>query len=77
MSHGSMNKRPPGSIGSSAWPSRVVLGKKMPGQMGNRRVTMKNIRVVDVRPDQNVILVRGAVPGGRNGILMIRRSGRF
>jgi large subunit ribosomal protein L3 len=77
MTHGSMNKRPPGSIGSSAWPSRVVPGKKMPGHMGNRRVTMKNLRVVDVRPDQNVILVQGAVPGGRNGILMIRRSGRF
>jgi large subunit ribosomal protein L3 len=77
MSHGSMNKRPPGSIGSSAWPSRVVPGKKLPGHMGNRRVTMKNLKVVDVRPDQNVILIQGAVPGGRNGILMIRRSGRF
>jgi large subunit ribosomal protein L3 len=77
MSHGSMNKRPPGSIGSSAWPSRVIPGRKLPGHMGNRRVTMKNLKVVDVRADQNVILIQGAVPGGRNGILMIRRSGRF
>jgi large subunit ribosomal protein L3 len=77
MGHGSMNKRAPGSIGSSAWPSRVVPGRKLPGHMGNRRVTMKNLKVVDVRPDQNVILIQGAVPGGRNGILMIRRSGRF
>jgi large subunit ribosomal protein L3 len=77
MSHGGMNKRPPGSIGSSAWPSRVVPGKKLPGHMGDRRVTMKNLKVVDVRPDQNVILVQGAVPGGRNGTVMIRRSGKF
>jgi large subunit ribosomal protein L3 len=77
MSHGGMNKRPPGSIGSSAWPSRVVKGKKLPGHMGNRRVTVKNLRVVDVRPEQNLIFLRGAVPGGRNGILMIRKSGSF
>jgi large subunit ribosomal protein L3 len=77
MSHGSMNKRPPGSIGSSAWPSRVIKGRKLPGHMGNRRVTVKNLRVVDIRPEQNLIFLKGAVPGGRNGILMIRKSGRF
>jgi large subunit ribosomal protein L3 len=77
MSHGGMNKRPPGSIGCSASPSRVIKGRKMPGQMGNRRVTVKGLQVVDVRPEENIILVRGAVPGGRNGVVLIRKSGRF
>ena len=77
MSHGGMNKRPPGSIGCSATPSRVVKGKKMPGQMGNQRVTVKGLQVVDVRPEENIILVRGAVPGGKNGVVLIRKSGRF
>lgn len=77
MSHGGMNKRPPGSIGCSASPSRVIKGRKMPGQMGNRRVTVKGVQVVDVRPEENLILVRGAVPGGKNGVVLIRKSGRF
>jgi large subunit ribosomal protein L3 len=77
MSHGGMNKRPPGSIGCSATPSRVVKGKKMPGQMGNRRVTVKGVKVVDVRPEENIILLRGAVPGGRNGVVFIKKSGKF
>jgi large subunit ribosomal protein L3 len=77
MSHGGMNKRAPGSIGCSATPSRVIKGRKMPGQMGNRRVTVKGLKVVDVRPEDNIILVRGAVPGGRNGVVLIRKSGRF
>ena len=77
MSHGGMNKRAPGSIGCSATPSRVIKGRKMPGQMGNRRVTVKGLQVVDVRPEENLILVRGAVPGGRNGVVLIRKSGRF
>ncbi len=77
MSHGGMNKRAPGSIGCSATPSRVIKGRKMPGQMGNRRVTVKGLQVVDVRPEENIILVRGAVPGGRNGVVLIRKSGRF
>jgi large subunit ribosomal protein L3 len=77
MSHGGMNKRPPGSIGCSASPSRVIKGRKMPGQMGNRRVTVKGLKVVDVRPEENIILVRGAVPGGRNGVVLIKKSGRF
>lgn len=77
MSHGGMNKRAPGSIGCSATPSRVIKGRKMPGQMGNRRVTVKGLKVVDVRPEENIILVRGAVPGGRNGVVLIRKSGRF
>lgn len=77
MSHGGMNKRSPGSIGCSATPSRVIKGRKMPGQMGNRRSTVKGLMVVDVRPEENIILIRGAVPGGRNGVVFIKKSGKF
>ncbi|WP_369681996.1 50S ribosomal protein L3 [Malonomonas rubra] len=73
-SHGSMFKRGPGSIGQSAWPSKVFKGKKMAGQMGNIRVTTQNLIVVDVRPEQNLILVRGAVPGPKNGLVVIRKG---
>ncbi len=72
--HGSMFNRAPGSIGSSAWPSRVWPGKKLPGHMGAATVTVKNITVVDVRPDQNLLFVRGAVPGGDNGLLLIYKD---
>jgi large subunit ribosomal protein L3 len=77
MSHGGRNKRAPGSIGCSATPSRVIKGRKMPGQMGNRRSTVKGLMVVDVRPEENIILIRGAVPGGRNGVVFIKKSGKF
>lgn len=70
-SHGSMFNRAPGSIGSSSFPSRVWKGKRMPGHMGNRRVTVKNLTIVDIFPEQNLLLVKGAVPGGENGILEI------
>ncbi len=73
-SHGSMFKRRTGSIGMSAWPSHVIKGKKMPGQLGNVRVTTQNLIVVDVRPQQNLILVRGAVPGAKNGLVEIRKG---
>ncbi len=73
-SHGSMFKRGPGAIGQSAQPSKVFKGKKMPGQMGNERVTTQNLIVVEVRPEQNLILVRGAVPGPKNGLVMIRKG---
>lgn len=69
--HGSMFNRAPGSIGASSFPSRVWKGKRMAGHMGNERVTVKNIKVVDVIPEQNLILLKGAVPGGVNGILEI------
>ncbi len=72
--HGSMFNRAPGSIGSSAWPSRVWPGKKLPGHMGAVKVTTKNLEVVDVRPDQNLLFVRGAVPGGDNGLLLIYKA---
>ena len=77
MSHGGMNKRAPGSIGCSATPARVIKGRKMPGQMGNRRATVKGLMVVDVIPEENIILIRGAVPGGRNGVVFIKKSGKF
>ena len=69
--HGSMFHRAPGSIGCSAWPGRVVKGKKMPGRMGNNQVTMKNLTVIDIRADENVLLVKGAIPGAKKGLLKI------
>lgn len=69
--HGSMFHRAPGSIGTSAWPSRVVKGKKMPGRMGNATVLKKNVIVIDIRADENVVLLKGPVPGAQNGLLKI------
>jgi len=71
-SHGSHNVRAPGSIGASAWPARVMKGIRGPGQMGNKRVTQKGLEVVQVDADNNLLLVRGAVPGARNGIVEVR-----
>lgn len=72
--HGSMFHRSPGSIGQSAWPSRVFPGQKMPGQTGGDRITQKNLRVVKIDEEQNLIYVRGAVPGARGGYVAIRGS---
>ncbi|MFW6052525.1 MAG: 50S ribosomal protein L3 [Desulfosalsimonas sp.] len=72
--HGSRNYREPGSIGQSAWPSKVAKGKKLPGRYGNRRQTMRNLEVVDIRPDQNLILVKGAVPGPKNAVIEISKA---
>jgi large subunit ribosomal protein L3 len=72
--HGSMSHRAPGSIGASAYPSRVIKGKKMPGRMGNIQVTMASLQVVDVRPESNLLLLKGAVPGARHGLLLIKKS---
>jgi len=72
MTHGSHSQRIPGSIGCSAWPSRVMKGKKMPGQYGNTRKTAKNLQVVDIRPDENLILIKGAVPGPKSGLVEIK-----
>lgn len=69
--HGSGFHRAPGSIGCSAWPGRVVKGKKLPGRMGNDTVLKKNLLVIDVREEDNVILVKGPVPGAKNGLLQI------
>ena len=65
--------RVPGSIGQCAWPAKVFKGKKMPGQMGNKTVTCKNAEVVDVRPEDNVVIVRGQIPGPKNGIVILRK----
>lgn len=72
--HGSMFHRAPGSIGCSAWPSRVVKGKKMPGRMGNATVTKKNVIILDIRPDDNVLLLRGCLPGAKQGLLRIYKK---
>jgi large subunit ribosomal protein L3 len=71
-SHGSHNYRAPGSIGASAWPARVMKGIRGPGHMGVDRVTQKGLTVVDVIAKQNLLLVRGAVPGPKNGIVEVR-----
>ncbi len=73
-SHGSRNIREPGSVGCSAWPSRIIKGKKMPGHMGVDRKTVKNLEIIDIRPEQNLILIKGAVPGAKTGILEIFKS---
>jgi large subunit ribosomal protein L3 len=72
VSHGSHNVRAPGSIGASATPSRVFKGIRGPGQMGNKRITQKGLEVVDVLADQNLLLLRGSVPGPKGGTVEIR-----
>ena len=73
--HGQSDRhRAPGSIGAGTDPGRVLKGQKMAGHMGNRRVTVKRIKVVKADPDRNLLLVGGAVPGARNGLLEIRKS---
>ncbi len=71
-SHGSHNVRAPGSIGASAWPARVMKGIRGPGQMGNKRITQKGLTIVQIDAEQNLLLVRGAVPGSRNGMVEVR-----
>jgi large subunit ribosomal protein L3 len=73
-SHGSHNVRAPGSIGASATPSRVFKGIRGPGRMGGRRVTQRGLEVVEVDADQNLLLVRGAVPGPKNGTVEVRTT---
>jgi len=72
--HGSRSHRIPGSIGCSASPGRVQKGRKLPGQMGNERVTVKNLKIVDVRPEMDIVLVAGAVPGSKNGFVEICKA---
>ncbi len=69
--HGSMFHRAPGSIGCSAYPSRVIKGKKLPGRMGNTLVTKKNVTVIDVRPETNVMLVKGSLPGAKQSVVQL------
>jgi large subunit ribosomal protein L3 len=76
--HGSMFHRAPGSIGASAFPSRVMKGMRMGGRMGGDQITVKNLRVAKIDSENNLLYVRGAVPGGRNGVVYIRfaKSGK-
>lgn len=73
-SHGSMFYRAPGSIGASSYPSRVWKNKGMPGHMGSERTTVKNLKVVDIKAEQNLLLILGAVPGSKGTYLEIRKE---
>ena len=72
--HGNRNHRKPGSIGNSAWPAKVIKGKKMPGHMGTDRETVKNLTIVDIKHEENLLLVKGPVPGFKTGILEVRKA---
>lgn len=72
--HGSMFHRAPGSIGASSFPSRVFPGMRMAGHMGSQRVTVRNLEIVEVDADDNLIVVKGAVPGPNGGYVMVRRA---
>jgi large subunit ribosomal protein L3 len=76
VSHGSHNVRAPGSVGASATPSRVFKGQKMPGRMGAEKVTQLGLTVVDRDVEQNLLLVKGAVPGHKNGYVVVREDSR-
>src|ERR1043166_4881817 len=75
-SHGSMFHKAPGSIGASSYPSRVVRGMRMGGHMGDARVTIRNLKVLKVDADNNLLLVEGPVPGGPNSVVVIRKADR-
>ncbi|UCF38103.1 MAG: 50S ribosomal protein L3, partial [Acidobacteriota bacterium] len=72
--HGSMFHRAPGSIGASAYPSRVVPGMKGPGRMGNNRIKIRKLRVVKIDQENNLLLVKGSIPGARGGYVLITRN---
>ena len=72
--HGSDHHRAPGSIGAGTYPGRVWKGTRMAGHMGNERVTVKKLKVVRIDPERNLILVKGAVPGARNGLLLVQKA---
>jgi large subunit ribosomal protein L3 len=74
--HGCKTHDSPGSMGQSAYPSHVFKGKKLPGHMGNTRKTIKSLKVVRVDKDRNLLVVKGAVPGGRNSLIMVQKTGR-
>ncbi|MGI9257019.1 MAG: large ribosomal subunit protein uL3, partial [Salinispira sp.] len=72
--HGSKFHREHGATGMAAWPSKVIKGTKMAGRMGNERVTVQNIRVIRVDPEKQLMLVKGAVPGRKNGLVLLRNA---
>ncbi|HWM54056.1 MAG TPA: 50S ribosomal protein L3 [Solirubrobacterales bacterium] len=75
VTHGSHNVRAPGSIGASAFPARVFKGMRMPGQMGNKRITQKGLEVAQVDAERNLLLIKGSVPGHRNAMVEVRTDG--
>ena len=75
VSHGSHNIRQPGSVGASADPARIFKGQRMPGQMGNKTTTVRNLEVVAVDAERGELWVRGGVPGGKNAVVKIRKAG--
>jgi large subunit ribosomal protein L3 len=75
--HGSKSHRVPGSVGCSAWPSKVTKGKRLPGHCGVERKTVKNLEIMDIRLDQNLILLKGALPGPVSGTVMINLPKRI
>ena len=74
MSHGSMFHRAPGSIGASSYPSRVVKGMRMGGHMGDKQITTRNLKILRVDPENNLLLLEGSVPGGPNAVVVIRKA---
>jgi large subunit ribosomal protein L3 len=74
QSHGHMSHRRIGAIGQRTWPARIMKNKRMPGHMGNLSITVQNLRVVQVRPDDNVLLVEGAIPGPTGALVMVRKA---
>ncbi len=74
MSHGSMFHRAPGSIGASSYPSRVVKGMRMGGHMGNKQITVRNLKIVRIDLENNLVLIEGSVPGGPNAVVVIRKA---
>jgi len=75
VSHGSHNVRAPGSIGASAYPARVFKGVRMPGRMGGKRATQRGLEIVEIDAEQNLLMLRGAVPGPKNGTIEVRTDG--
>lgn len=71
--HGSHSHRIPGSVGCSAWPAKVLKGKKLPGQYGGHRKTIKNLSVIDIRPEENLVMIKGAIPGAGAGLVEIKK----
>lgn len=74
MTHGAHCRRRPGSIGQCAYPGRVAKGQRMPGHMGNSRVTQQNLKLLDVRVEENLLLVKGAIPGPNGGLVMVKKA---
>ena len=72
--HGSHSHRIPGSIGCSASPAKVIRGKKMPGRYGNARQTMRNLEIVDIRPEDNLMMIKGVVPGAKTGLVKVQKK---